>query len=92
MTVGGDPDHVGAGAASLRRAAAAIGSMPAQLTGASNGSASSCGQPPLALAAERFGACWSHRVAAIATQTYAAAELANNAAADLATAGGHGPR
>lgn len=89
MTVGGDTNVISAGAAALRKAAGAVDTMPAQVTSGGTQSAATSGQPSLAAAADRFAACWSNRIAAIATQIYAAAELADNAAKDLATAGGH---
>ena len=90
--VGGVPEHISVGAQTLSSVAKAVDTMPGEVNAGAADAAGACGHPVLAGAADRFGACWSHRLGALATEVYAAGELAANAAADLATAGGQGPR
>jgi hypothetical protein len=90
--VGGIPEEIEAGAQSLRTVADGLASFPAKHNAAGRAAASACGHDVLALAVDRFSACWSARVDALAIEVGACSMLAANAAADLATAGGPGPR
>ena len=91
MTVGGDPGAVSAGGSGLASVATAIGQTGSGVTSAGSAAASAAADSPIAGAVSRFAAAYAQTLTDLETETRAAATLATNAAADLATAGG-GPR
>lgn len=88
--VGGDPGSVDSGAGALRSVAAAIGQTAPGVSAAGRSGAAAVADSPIAGALSRFAAAYSQTLTDLETETHAAATLAANAAADLATAGGSG--
>lgn len=90
MTVGGDPGTVDSGADALRAVASAVGQTASGISSAGSSGAAAVADSPIAGALSRFAAAYSQTLTDLETETRAAATLAANAAADLATAGGSG--
>jgi hypothetical protein len=89
-TVGGDPGSVDSGANALRSVGTAIGQTASGVSSAGHSGAAAVADSPIAGALSRFAAADSQTLTDLETETRAAATLAANAAADLATAGGAG--
>jgi hypothetical protein len=90
--VGGTPETISAGARQLSGAARAVGATGKGISSAGGQAAGAAGDGRIAAAVERFAAAWSRTTEDVGTELRAAALLANNAAEDLAVAGGQRPR
>lgn len=86
--VGGDSGSVGAGGDGLATAAGAVGGASSGINSAGGQAEGAAGDPRVSAAMSRFTAAWSQTTTDLQTEMQAAAMLARNAAADLATAGG----
>lgn len=89
--VGGDPDRISRGAVLLDQVGRSVEPTSQRVAKSGGTAADSAGDEALAAAVDRLAACWSHRLQALALELGAAATLAENAGADLATADGQGP-
>jgi hypothetical protein len=87
--VGGAPPEIHDGGATLVRTAAAVGQTATGIRHEVSRAMTGTGALGLVDALMRFGAVHTQRVADIEVQLRAAGQLAQNASADLAAAGGH---
>ena len=88
--VGGDPGVVSSGAGELTSVGTTVGQAATAVNSAGRSAAGGAGDTPLGAALERFAAAFSQNLTDLETEIRAAATLAGNGAADLATAGGTG--
>lgn len=88
MRVGGDPGAVSAGGSALASVATAVGQTAPGISSAGSSASAAAADSPIAGAVSRFAAAYSQTLTDLETETRAAATLATNAGADLATAGG----
>jgi hypothetical protein len=91
-SVGGRPETIAAGGHELGSVSRAVTGIADGIRGGSSSAAGACGDGRLTGSIERFGTALARTGVDLGIQLDAASQLAVNAAADLATAGGEQPR
>lgn len=89
--VGGNPATISNGSTGLGRAATTVASTAKAITSAGSTGSAAAGTDPMAGAISRLAAAFAQTATDVGTELRAAGLLANNAAQDLATAGGTCP-
>jgi hypothetical protein len=86
--VGGNPASIANGSTGLSRAATTVGATTKAINSAGSQGSAAAGGDPMAGAISRLAAAFAQTASDVEIELRAAGMLANNAAHDLATAGG----